>query len=68
MSCYLDQEVRYIQAGIKNKMLEEIEKNSELLGRNARYEKRSLIKRLPKYLTIQMVRFFYKENKKVKDL
>ncbi|KAL3072592.1 hypothetical protein niasHS_017566 [Heterodera schachtii] len=65
LSCFLDQEVRYIQAGIRNKMVEEIEKRSESLGRNAKFEKRSMIKRLPAYLSVQMVRFFYKEEKKI---
>ncbi|VDK43955.1 unnamed protein product [Anisakis simplex] len=65
LSCFLGHEVKYVQLGIKNKMTEEIEKNSELLGRNARYEKKTLIDRLPAYLSIQMVRFFYKEKDNV---
>ncbi|KHN88446.1 Ubiquitin carboxyl-terminal hydrolase 14 [Toxocara canis] len=65
LSCFLSQEVKYVQLGIKSKMVEEIEKNSEVLGRNARYEKKTLIDRLPAYLSIQMVRFFYKEKDKV---
>lgn len=65
LSCFLSQEVKYVQLGIKSKMTEEIEKNSEILGRNARYEKKALIDRLPAYLSIQMVRFFYKEKDKV---
>lgn len=65
LSCFLSQDVRYIQLGIKNKMIEEIEKHSTLLGRNARYEKASLITRLPAYLSVQIVRFYYKEREKV---
>uniref|UniRef100_A0A914EAC9 Ubiquitin carboxyl-terminal hydrolase n=1 Tax=Acrobeloides nanus TaxID=290746 RepID=A0A914EAC9_9BILA len=65
LSCFLTQEVKYLQSGIKSKLIEEIEKHSENLGRNARYEKKCLINRLPAYLSIQMVRFFYKERDNV---
>ncbi|CAD5234332.1 unnamed protein product [Bursaphelenchus xylophilus] len=65
LSCFLSQEVRYVQSGIKSKMTEEIEKNSEALGRNCKYEKNTLISRLPAYLSIQMVRFFYKEKDQI---
>ncbi|KAL3991167.1 Ubiquitin carboxyl-terminal hydrolase family protein [Acanthocheilonema viteae] len=65
LSCFLSQEVKYVQLGIKSKLTEEITKNSAVLGRNARYEKKTLIDRLPAYLSIQMVRFFYKEKDKV---
>lgn len=57
--------MKYVQLGIKGKLTEEIEKLSGVLGRNARYEKKALIDRLPGYLCIQMVRFFYKEKDKV---
>ena len=35
----------------------EVEKNSPSLGRDAAYQKKSLISRLPAYLTIQLMRF-----------
>jgi ubiquitin carboxyl-terminal hydrolase 14 len=43
-------------------MNEEIEKQSQSLGRNALYEKHSLISRLPAYLSVQIIRFYYKEQ------
>lgn len=46
-------------------MTEEIEKFSNTLQKNARYQKTSLISRLPAYLSIQMIRFFYKEKENV---
>uniref|UniRef100_A0A914MQP3 Ubiquitin carboxyl-terminal hydrolase n=2 Tax=Meloidogyne TaxID=189290 RepID=A0A914MQP3_MELIC len=64
-SCFLSQSVRYIQSGIKCKMTEEIEKQSEELGRDAKYEKSSLIDRLPAYLSVQIVRFFFKEKENI---
>ncbi|KAK0409933.1 hypothetical protein QR680_004845 [Steinernema hermaphroditum] len=65
LSCYLSQEVKYLQLGIKNKMTEELEKESPVLQRNAKYEKKSMISRLPAYLSVQMVRFFYKEKDQI---
>ncbi|KAM3727487.1 Ubiquitin carboxyl-terminal hydrolase [Dirofilaria immitis] len=65
LSCFLSQEVKYVQLGIKSKLTEEIMKKSAVLGRDAKYEKKTLIDRLPAYLSIQMVRFFYKEKDKV---
>uniref|UniRef100_A0A1I7YIL1 Ubiquitin carboxyl-terminal hydrolase n=1 Tax=Steinernema glaseri TaxID=37863 RepID=A0A1I7YIL1_9BILA len=65
LSCYLSQEVKYLQLGIKNRLTEELEKESPVLQRNAKYEKKSLIARLPAYLSVQMVRFFYKEKDQI---
>uniref|UniRef100_A0A0K0DCZ8 Ubiquitin carboxyl-terminal hydrolase 14 n=1 Tax=Angiostrongylus cantonensis TaxID=6313 RepID=A0A0K0DCZ8_ANGCA len=39
LSCFLSPEVRYIQSGIKEKLSGEIEKTSEILGRNAKWER-----------------------------
>lgn len=47
------------------KLIEEVEKHSPSLNRNAKYERKAEISRLPAYLTIQFVRFFFKENSKV---
>jgi len=42
--------------------VEKITKNSPTLGRDAVYTKTSKVERLPAYLSVQMVRFFYKER------
>ncbi|VDP07762.1 unnamed protein product [Heligmosomoides polygyrus] len=65
LSCFLSPEVRYIQSGIKEKLSGEIEKTSAVLGRNAKWERNVLIDRLPAYISVQMVRFFYKESSQV---
>ena len=67
MNCYLGQDVRYIQSGIKNKMKEEISKFSTALKCEALYEKHSQISRLPAYLSVQIVRFYYKEKENVSE-
>jgi len=47
---------------ILQKLEEVVTKNSPLLDRNAEYTRKARIDRLPAYLTIQMVRFFYKQS------
>uniref|UniRef100_A0A6G1S5L4 Ubiquitin carboxyl-terminal hydrolase n=1 Tax=Aceria tosichella TaxID=561515 RepID=A0A6G1S5L4_9ACAR len=62
LSCFISQDVRYLQAGLISRMKETITKFSPSLNRDASYTKVSRISRLPAYLTIQMVRFHYKGN------
>lgn len=65
LSCFINQEVKYLFTGLKLRLQEEITKHSPMLQRNALYIKSSKICRLPAYLTVQMVRFFYKEKESV---
>lgn len=60
LSCFIEKEVKYMQSGLKAGLEGELIKNSAILGRDARYQKTNKLKRLPAYLTIQMVRFSYK--------
>lgn len=62
LSCFISQDVRYMQAGLVSRMKETITKFSPTLNRDALYTKTSRISRLPAYLTIQFVRFHYKGN------
>ncbi|XP_039272036.2 ubiquitin carboxyl-terminal hydrolase 14-like [Styela clava] len=62
VNCFISQEVKYMMTGIKSKLCEEITKHSPSLGRDAKYQRESKISRLPSYLCIQMVRFFFKEK------
>lgn len=62
LSCFISQDVRYMQAGLTSRMKETITKFSPTLARDASYTKTSRISRLPAYLTIQFVRFHYKGN------
>lgn len=63
LSCFLDKDVKYLMSGIKNKFIGELEKKSNILDRNAIFSKTTEVTRLPAYLSVQMVRFFYKEGK-----
>lgn len=62
LSCFISQDVRYMQAGLVSRLKETITKFSPSLQRDASYTKTSYIKRLPAYLTVQFVRFHYKGN------
>ncbi|XP_050352637.1 ubiquitin carboxyl-terminal hydrolase 14 [Nymphalis io] len=65
LSCFISQDVKYLQSGLRSKMAEQITKMSETLGRDAVYTKTSKISRLPAYLTVQFVRFYYKEKESI---
>lgn len=52
--------VSHIHQGIALSMKEHVEKNSLVLGRNAQYEKHSMLSSLPTYLVVQFARFGYK--------
>ena len=66
LSCHIDSQTNHLRDGIVNGLKEQIEKKSELLGRDATYTKTSKISRLPKYLTVHFVRFFWKRDQQKK--
>ena len=63
-------DVNYLYQGVREALKEEVEKQSEVLGRAALYRKTSKIARLPSYLTVNFVRFFWRRDtsKKAKIL
>ncbi|CAH0550579.1 unnamed protein product [Brassicogethes aeneus] len=65
LSCFISQEVRYMHSGLRSKMQEQITKKSPSLDRDAVYTKTSKISRLPAYLTVQFVRFYFKEKEAI---
>jgi len=65
LSCHISQDVKYLHTGLKARLEEQITKKSTTLDRDAVYTKKSLISRLPAYLPVEMVRFFYKEKEAV---
>ena len=70
LKCHISQEVNHLHEGIKHGLKSELEKASPVLGRSATYLKESRINALPRYLTVQFVRFFWKResNQKAKIL
>ncbi|XP_022907303.1 ubiquitin carboxyl-terminal hydrolase 14 [Onthophagus taurus] len=65
LSCFISQDVRYMHSGLRNKLQEQIVKMSSTLNRDAVYIKTAKINRLPAYLTVQFVRFYYKEKESI---
>lgn len=59
-------DVNYLHNGILESLDQKIEKNSSTLGRSATYTKSQRISRLPAYLTVNFVRFFWKPTEQVK--
>lgn len=70
LKCHISHEVNHLHEGLKHGLKSELEKVSPSLGRTAIYTKESRINDLPRYLTVQFVRFFWKResNQKAKIL
>ena len=66
LRCSIDPSVNHLTEGLEKGLVDELEKRSETLGQNAIYTKKSQISRLPTYLTVQFVRFFWKNDIKKK--
>lgn len=68
LNCHIDGNIHHLKDGLTAGLKEEVEKRSEVLGRDAIYTKTSSISRLPKYLTVHFVRNFWRKdiNKKTK--
>lgn len=66
LDCHIGKETNHLSDGILAGLEEKIEKRSPTLDRDAVYTKRSRIARLPKYLTVHFVRFFWKRETKKK--
>jgi ubiquitin carboxyl-terminal hydrolase 14 len=62
LDCHISATTNHLRDGILAGLEEKLEKISPVLGRNAIYTKKSKIARLPKYLTVHFVRFFWKRE------
>ncbi len=65
LSCHIDSganPVNHMPEGLKISMEGEIEKQSPLLGRNCVYFKKQQVNKLPEYLTVHFVRFYWKKD------
>lgn len=62
LNCHIGKETNHLKDGILNGLKEQLEKRSPTLERDAVYTKTSKIARLPKYLTVHFVRFFWKRE------
>jgi ubiquitin carboxyl-terminal hydrolase 14 len=62
LDCHISATTNHLRDGILAGLEEKIEKHSSVLDRDAIYTKKSKISRLPKYLTVHFVRFFWKRE------
>jgi ubiquitin carboxyl-terminal hydrolase 14 len=62
LDCHISATTNHLRDGILAGLEEKLEKISPVLGRDAIYTKKSKIARLPKYLTVHFVRFFWKRE------
>ncbi|CCG81850.1 Ubiquitin carboxyl-terminal hydrolase [Taphrina deformans PYCC 5710] len=70
LNCHIGSTTNYMIDGIRDSLTDQIEKHSDVLDRNATFIKKSSVSRLPKYLNVNFVRFFFKTGiqKKAKIL
>ncbi|VDN96455.1 unnamed protein product [Rodentolepis nana] len=64
LSCYISQEIKFLQTGLQNNLETQFRKTSELSGKEMAYKKVGRYARLPGYLCIQIMRFYFKEKTK----
>ena len=62
LDCHIDKDTNHLRDGIMAGLEEKVEKKSQVLDRDSVYTKKSRIARLPKYLTVHFVRFFWKRE------
>ncbi len=62
LDCHINKDINHLRDGILAGLEEKIEKRSPTLERDTIYTKKSRIARLPKYLTVHFVRFFWKRE------
>ncbi|KAI8888581.1 cysteine proteinase [Backusella circina FSU 941] len=66
LSCHISINTNFMINGILESLNEELEKNSTTLNRTARYVRKSRVSRLPQYLPVQFIRFFWKAQEQVR--
>ncbi|CAO3587520.1 unnamed protein product [Absidia cylindrospora] len=66
LGCHISISTNFMVNGILESLKEELEKNSPTLDRTAKYERVSRVNRLPKYLTVQFIRFFWKPQERIR--
>ena len=65
LPCHIDNNnnpVNSLQEGLDISLTSNLEKFSEALGKNANYVKTQKVNRLPSYLCVQFVRFYWKKQ------
>mmetsp|Transcript_70229 Transcript_70229/g.117206 ORF Transcript_70229/g.117206 Transcript_70229/m.117206 type:complete len:249 (+) Transcript_70229:454-1200(+) len=66
LKCHINNQSSTLEMGLTESMSEKLTKNSPSLGREAVYLKESKLQKLPEYLAVHLVRFYYKADVKKK--
>ncbi|XBW35773.1 hypothetical protein QEN19_001344 [Hanseniaspora menglaensis] len=67
LRCHISVRTNFLQDGLKDSLKERLNKTSEITNEMSKFEYDNKITRLPKFLTVQFVRFFWKKDTKVKS-
>ncbi|KAK1926366.1 CNG04540-like protein [Papiliotrema laurentii] len=62
LECNISISTNFLISGILDNLDQQIEKNSPSLGRSATYTQKTRISRLPQYLVVHMVRFYWRRD------
>ncbi|TNY17430.1 hypothetical protein DMC30DRAFT_419798 [Rhodotorula diobovata] len=62
LKCNISAQTNYMMQGLSESMEQDLEKTSPSLGREAVYHETTRISRLPSYLTVNMVRFYWRRE------
>lgn len=66
LKCHISKEVNNLGQGIHEGLEDEIEKRSENLGRTAKWKRTSKLKKIPPFVIVQFMRFFWKPVEQVR--
>lgn len=67
LDCHITISTNFLKDGLLNGLTEKLEKHSPVLGQNAEYVLTKRITRLPKYLTVHFMRFFWRRDTQKKS-
>lgn len=67
LNCHIDLNVNFLRDGLKNGLKDSLEKYNDTLNSNTEYQVTKTITRLPKYLTVHFVRFFWRRDTQKKS-
>ncbi|KLT39995.1 cysteine proteinase [Cutaneotrichosporon oleaginosum] len=62
LECNISINTNFLMSGIMDSLDQQIEKNSPSLGRSATYNQKTRISRLPNYLVVHLVRFYWRRD------
>ncbi|KAI9140228.1 LETM1-like protein-domain-containing protein [Paraphysoderma sedebokerense] len=66
LTCHISNNVNYLHNGLNESMNQNLEKTSPTLNKLAQYSVNQKISRLPQYLTIHFIRFFWKQQEQIR--